>query len=301
MNKNIKQIIPLKAEAIRTKIYLIRGQQVMLDKDIAALYEVKSIRLREQVQRNIERFPDDFMFQLNETEVDFMISQNAIPSRKHLGGSLPYVFTEQGVASLAGVLKSPKAAEVHVHIMRAFVEMRKFIQHNTNLFARLASVERRQIAFESETDKNFEKIFQALEAGEPPKQGIFYDGQVYDAYSFVADLIRKAKKSLILIDNYVDDSVLTLLSKRKNGVQATIYSKNISKQLVLDLKKHNEQYSPIKLETFKETHDRFLIIDEREIYHIGASLKDLGKKWFAFSRFETEPVEMLQKLRTKHK
>ncbi len=291
----------LETDAIRAKIYLIRDQQVMMDKDIAALYEVKPIRLREQVQRNIERFPDDFMFQLSEVEVDFMVSQNAIPSRKHLGGSLPYVFTEQGVASLSGVLKSAKAAEIHVRIMRAFVEMRKFIQHNANIFARLDLVERRQIAFESETDRNFEKLFQALEANEPPRQGIFYNGQVYDAYAFVADLIRKAKKSLILIDNYIDDSVLTLLSKRNNGVSVTIYTKAISKQLALDLKKHNEQYPPIAIETFKEAHDRFLIIDEQEIYHIGASLKDLGKKWVAFSKFETGAVEMLKKLGGNHK
>lgn len=163
---------------IRNKIYLVRDQQVMLDKDIAALYEVKPIRMREQVQRNIERFPTDFMFQLTETEVDFMVSQNAIPSRKYLGGFLPYVFSEQGVASLAGVLKSAKAAEVHVKIMRAFVEMRRFIQHNANVFIRLDSLERRQITFESETEQKFEKVFQALEAGETPKHGIFYDGQV---------------------------------------------------------------------------------------------------------------------------
>ena len=229
-----------------------------------------------------------------------MVSQNAIPSRKHLGGSLPYVFTEQGVASLAGVLKSAKAAEVHVRIMRAFVEMRKFVQSNASIFIRLDSVERRQVAFESETEKNFEKVFRALEAGEPPKQGIFYDGQIYDAYSFVANLIRKPKKSLILIDNYIDDSVLTLLSKRKKDVRVTIYTKTISRQLTLDLEKHNQQYPPITIEIFKEAHDRFLIIDESEIYHIGASLKDLGKKWFAFSRFESGAVEMLKKLGGNH-
>jgi hypothetical protein len=300
MTEDAKQITSLEPEAIKAKIYLIRNLQVMLDKDIAALYEVKPIRLREQVQRNIERFPEDFMFQLSESEVDFMVSQNAIPSRKHLGGSLPYVFTEQGVASLAGVLKSAKAAEVHVRIMRAFVEMRKFIQHNANIFSRLDSVERRQVAFESETGNKFEKVFQALEAGDPPKQGIFYDGQVYDAYAFVADLVRKAKNGLVLIDNYVDDSVLTLFSKRKKGVTATIYTKAISKQLALDLKKHNEQYPPITIEIFRDAHDRFLIIDEKEIYHIGASLKDLGKKWFAFSKFETGAIEMLKKLGGNH-
>jgi hypothetical protein len=237
------------------------------------------------------------MFQLTETEVDFMVSQNAIPSRKHLGGSLPYVFTEQGVASLSGVLKSTRAAEVHVKIMRAFVEMRKFIQNNAQVFTRLDSVERRQIAFESETMNNFERVFQALEQSKKtPEQGIFYDGQVYDAYTFACDLIRKAEHTLVLIDNYVDDSVLTLLSKRSAGVLCTIYTRTISKQLTLDLKKHNQQYPPISIETFKEAHDRFLIIDEKEIYHIGASLKDLGKKWFAFSRFETGAVEMLKNL-----
>jgi hypothetical protein len=212
---------------------------------------------------------------------------------------LPYVFTEQGISMLSAVLRSDTAVKVSIQIINAFVEMRKFIQHNASVFARLDSVERHQIIFESETEKNFEKVFQALEAGEPPKQGIFYDGQVYDAYSFVADLIRKAKKSLILIDNYVDDSVLTLLCKRKKGVAATIYTKNISKQLALDLKKHNTQYPPITLEVFKDAHDRFLILDEKEIYHIGASLKDLGKKWFAFSRFESGTVEMLSQLNDK--
>jgi hypothetical protein len=289
-------IIPLQPEAIKARIYLIREQQVMLDKDIAALYNVKPIRLREQVQRNIERFPEDFMFQLTESEVDVMVSQNAIPSRKHLGGSNPYVFTEQGVASLSGVLKSPRAAEVHVKIMRVFVEMRRFIQHNAKVFMRLDTVERRQIAFESETEKNFEKVFNALEAGQPPKRGIFYEGQVYDAYTFVADLVRKARKSLVLIDNYIDDSVLTLLSKRSKKVACQIYTRSISKQLALDLKKHNQQYPPITIDTFKNAHDRFLIIDEKEIYHIGASLKDLGKKWFAFSRFDTGAVEMLNNL-----
>jgi len=197
---------------------------------------------------------------------------------------------------LSAVLRSDTAVKVSIQIINAFVEMRRFLQQNASVFARLDLVERRQITFESETEKNFEKVFQALEAGEPPKQGIFYDGQVYDAYSFVADLIRKAKKSLTLVDNYVDDSVLTLLSKRKKGVTATIHTQTISKQLALDLKKHNEQYSPITIKTFKDAHDRFLIIDEKEIYHIGASLKDLGKKWFAFSRFESGTVEMLRKL-----
>ena len=281
---------------IQSMIFTIRGVQVMVDRDLATVYEVGTKVLNQAVKRNIERFPVEFRFQLTDVEKQELVTIcDRFESLKH-STSNPYVFTEQGVSMLSAVLRSETAVKVSIQIINAFVEMRKFIQHNASVFARLDSVERRQVTFESETEKNFEKVFQALEAGEPPKQGIFYDGQVYDAYSFVADLIRKAKKSLTLVDNYVDDSVLTLLSKRKKGVTATIHTKTISKQLALDLKKHNEQYSPITIKTFKDAHDRFLIIDEKEIYHIGASLKDLGKKWFAFSKFEAGAVEMLKKL-----
>jgi phage regulator Rha-like protein len=290
---------------IQSMIFTVRGVQVMVDRDLATVYGVETRALNQAVKRNIDRFPEAFRFQLSEEEKEqlvancdrFDLRSQIVTSSGHGGRRyLPYVFTEQGVSMLSAVLRSDTAVKVSIQIINAFVEMRKFIQHNANIFARLDSVERRQITFESETEKNFEKVFQAMEAGEPPKQGIFYDGQVYDAYSFVADLIRKAKKSLILIDNYVDDSVLTLLCKRKKGVAATICTKTVSKQLALDLKKHNAQYPPITLEVFKDAHDRFLILDEKEIFHIGASLKDLGKKWFAFSRFESGAIEMLKKL-----
>ncbi len=291
------QIISLRTDAIKARIFKLRDEQVMLDKDLAALYAVKPIRLREQVQRNIERFPEDFMFQLTESEVDFMVSQKAIPSRKYLGGSLPYVFTEQGVASLAGVLRSAKAAEVHVKIMRAFVEMRRFIQNNAQVFVRLDSVERRQITFESETDKKFELVFRALEQpAEQPVQGIFFDGQIFDAYVFVNDLLRTAKRFIVLIDNYVDDSVLVQLAKRPAGVSAAIFTKKISKQLALDLQKHNAQYPAITIHELDGSHDRFLIIDEA-VYHIGASLKDLGKKWFAFSKMDQSGLKVMEKIR----
>ena len=293
----VNQTAPLDPAAIKARIFSIREQQVMLDKDIAALYEVKPIRLREQVQRNIERFPEDFMFQLTEAEVDFMVSQNAIPSRKHLGGSLPYVFTEQGVASLSGVLRSSRAAEVHVKIMRAFVAMRRFIQNNAQVFARLDSVEHRQIAFESETEKNFEQVFQALErTDEAPKQGIFFDGQIFDAYVFVNNLLRNAKHSVVLIDNYVDDSVLVQLTKRDKKVSAAIFTKKISKQLAQDIKKYNAQYPPIKVYELAKSHDRFLIIDNETVYHIGASLKDLGKKWFAFSKMDKSGLKIIERV-----
>ena len=227
-----------------------------------------------------------------------MVSQNAIPSRKHLGGSLPYVFTEQGVASLSGVLKSKKASEVHVKIMRAFVEMRRFIQNNAQILTRLDAVEYRQIAFESETEKNFERVFQALgQTDEPPGQGIFFDGQIFDAYVFVNDLLRKAKHSVVLIDNYVDDSVLMQLAKRKKNVFAAVFTKKITKQLAQDLNKHNAQYPPIEVYELAESHDRFLIIDNENVYHIGASLKDLGKKWFAFSKMDKAGLKVVEKIR----
>lgn len=293
---------------IQSMIFTIRGVQVMVDSDLAKVYDVEIRRLNEQVKRNIERFPESFRFQLTEEEFENLRSQIAIsnstePLRSQIATLeigrgkhrkyLPYVFTEQGVSMLSAVLRSETAVKVSIQIINAFVEMRKFIQHNASIFTRLDSVERRQITFESETEKNFEKVFQALEVGEPPKQGIFYDGQVYDAYSFVADLICKAKKSLILIDNYVDDSVLTLLCKRKKGVAATIYTKTISKQLALDLKKHNAQYPPITLEVFKDAHDRFLILDEKEIFHIGASLKTLAKSGSPFPDLNREPLKCL--------
>ena len=280
-------------DSIKNKIYTIRGMQVMLDRDLAELYDVKPIRLREQVKRNSDRFPSDFMFQLNDNEVKLMVSQNAIPSKQYLGGSLPYVFTEQGVASISGVLTNKIAIEINIKIMRAFVDMRRFISNNALIFQRLDSLEQKQF----KTDEKVEAILNAIEDKSiKPKQGIFYDGQVYDAYVFVSELIRSAKKSIILIDNYVDESVLTLLSKKEANVKTTIYTKNITKQLELDLEKHNTQYPYIDVKKFDLAHDRFLVIDENEVYHIGASLKDLGKKWFAFSKFDAGMLNILEKL-----
>ncbi len=282
---------------IRRRIFTIRDQQVMLDKDLSELYEVETRVLKQAVNRNMSRFPQDFMFILTKMEVDAMVSQSVIPSKMHLGGALPYVFTEQGVANLAGVLSSKRAVEINIHIMRAFVAMRKFIFNNTELFVRLDSVERKQTEYQLETHQNFERVFKALEDGSfQKKQGIFFDGQIFDAYTFASELIRGAKKSIILIDNYVDDSVLLILSKRRQDVHATIYTKEITMQLSLDLAKHNAQYPPIEVKEFKKSHDRFLIIDNKEMYHIGASLKDLGKKWFAFSKFDKDAFKILERL-----
>lgn len=295
---------------IENRIFTIRGLQVMLDAHLAELYNVETKRLNEQVKRNSERFPESFMFQLTKQEWDFLQSQNAATTsgsvlrsqnatlenkRGRHSKYLPYVFTEQGVAMLSAVLRSDIAVQVSIQIMQAFVNMRKFLLNNASVFQRLERIELKQI----QTDEKFEKIFKALESGQTkPDMGIFFDGQVFDAYTFAADLIKTATQSIVLIDNYIDESVLTLLSKRKEGVSANIYIKEINKALQLDLKKHHAQYAPIEVKTFTNSHDRFLIIDKKELYHIGASLKDLGKKWFAFSRMDSLVNELLERIKT---
>ena len=282
------QDLIINENSIKDKIYTIRNMQVMLDRDLAELYGVKSIRLREQVKRNMERFPSDFMFQLDENEIAFMVSQNAIPSKQHLGGSYPYVFTEQGVSMLSAILKSDRAIDISIKIIDSFVEMRKIISQNIFMFERFERIEQRLNLH----DESFDKLFTALEDKTiKPKQGIFYDGQIFDAYVFVNDLLKLAIDEILLIDNYIDETVFTLFSKYPN-IKIKIYTANITKQLKLDYQK----YQTIELKEFKNSHDRFLIIDKKEVYHIGASLKDLGKKWFAFSKFEIESLEMLDKL-----
>ena len=282
---------------IEKRIYTMRGVQVMLDRDLATLYEVETRALKQAVKRKPARFPSDFMFELSENEIEALVSQSVIPSKKQLGGAKPLAFTEQGVSSLSAVLTSARAIEINIEIMRAFVKMRRFLAHNANIFQRLDQVEKRQLVSELRTDERFEQLFSALEDRSiKPKQGIFYDGQVFDAYNFVCDLVRSAKQRIILIDNYVDESVLTLLSKRKKQVSARILTKSISKQLKLDIEKFNQQYPAIEVQTFQLAHDRFLIIDD-DIYHVGASLKDLGKKWFAFSRMEMSAITMLAKVK----
>jgi hypothetical protein len=287
----------IRYDEIHSRIYTLRNVQVMLDKDLAQFYDVKPIRLREQVKRNIKRFPSDFMFQLTENEVDLMVSQNAIPSRQHLGGSLPLAFTEQGVAAISAVLTSERAIEVNIQIMRAFVAMRKFITVNAHIFQRLNIVERKQLEHKLESEEKFNQIFNALEEREIiPKQGIFFDGQIFDAYQFVSDLIRTARKSIFIIDNYIDDTVLTHLTKRRKNVTVTVFTKTITKQMVLDIEKYNRQYQPVEIKKCNNSHDRFLIIDDKTVYHFGASLKDLGKKWFAFSKMDKDAFNILERL-----
>jgi hypothetical protein len=278
---------------IQDSIYTMRGVQVMLDSDLAHFYEVKPIRLREQVKRNINRFPSDFMFQLTEKEVEIMVSRNAIPSRQHLGGTLPYVFTEQGVAAISSILTSARAVEVSILIMRAFVTMRRFILSNAIVFQRLDTLELKQL----DTDKKMEIVLNAIESRDiQPKQGIFFEGQVFDAYKFVSDLFRSAEESIIIIDNYLDDTVLTHLTKKKKSVRVILLTRNLSETLALDVSKFNKQYPEIEIKQFDNSPDRFIIIDNKIAYHFGASLKDLGKKWFAFSRMDIGALDLVVRL-----
>jgi hypothetical protein len=289
-----KELTVLDEDQIKNKIYTIRDLQVILDRDLARLYSIETRVLKQAVNRNKKRFPSDFMFILTEDEIDAMVSQNVIPSKKHLGGALPYAFTEQGVANLSSVLNNDKAIEVNIQIIRAFITMRRFLVSNAQLFQRMDRTEQKLL----EHDTKFDKVFNLIEKKEiTPEKGIFFEGQIFDAYKFVSDLVRSAKKSIILIDNFVDDSVLTLFIKRNKNVSVTIYTKEISKQLSLDLKKYNSQYSSIRIKEFSHSHDRFIIIDNHDMYHIGASLKDVGKKWFAFSKFEKEAFKLIEKLR----
>ena len=293
----------LPQKEIENRIYTIRGNPVMIDRDLAELYGIETKVLNQSVKRNIERFPESFRFQISEYDLNELklnkeqsnrLRSQFVTSSSHGGRRyLPYVFTEQGVAMLSAILRSKTAVKVSIEIINAFVEMRKLFMDHATLFQRLNRIELKQI----ENDQKFEKIFRALEKpAKDPDKGIFFEGQVYDAYIFSASLIRKANKSLILIDNYVDDTVLTLLSKRNRTVTATIYTKHISKQLALDLKKHNTQYPVIEIKILTDTHDRFLLIDEAELYHLGASIKDLGKKWFAFSRMDDFINIILQRI-----
>ena len=303
------QLQPL--ENIENLIHVIRGKQVMLDRDLARLYGVEARALNQAVQRNIERFPEDFMFQLSKEEFENLRSQIVTSSEEEIlksqnvisswGGirKWPYVFTENGVAMLSSVLRSQQAISINIQIMRAFNAMRHFIASNAQVFQRVENIEKNILALNAskvDTDKKLEEVFRRLDDGNAtPKQAVFYDGQIFDAYKFVNERIREAKKRIVLIDNYVDETVLAMLDKRNKGVTAKVYTQNISRQLSLDFEKHNAQYTPIEVEQFDRAHDRFLCIDDT-VYLIGASIKDLGKKWFGFVKLEQTTDELLSKM-----
>ena len=289
------------ASKIELLIKVIRGKQVMLDRDLATLYGVETKRLNEQVKRNVKRFPDDFMFQLTREECSKSQIATLNGGRGQNIKKLPYAFTEQGVAMLSGILRSQTSITVNIQIMRAFVSMRHFIANNASVFSRLETIEYHQLEMEQhpqESEKRIDEVFRRLDEGNTkPKQGVFYNGQIYDAYAFVSDLIKSAKTRIILIDNYVDETVLTLLDKRGVGVPAVVYTQHPNRQFQLDIDRHNAQYAPIDVEPFRLSHDRFLCIDD-DVYHIGASIKDLGKKWFGFSKMDIlSPDELVERIK----
>ena len=264
-------------------IFSLRGKQVILDRELARLYQVEVAQMNRQVKRNIERFPDDFMFQLTKEELESLKCQNGISNSRGGDRTLPYAFTELGVSMLAGLLRSDVAINANITIIRAFAAMKKIISEKSIIYNRLDRIELRQLESEMKITELFNK-FEGMD--HQSKEGIFFDGQIYDAYTFVADLVRKANKMIILIDNYIDDTVLTMLDKRKDDVDATVYTSRITKETTLDISKHNLQYRPINVYEFRKAHDRFLIIDD-VVYLIGASIKDLGKKWFGFTIIES--------------
>ncbi|HCL06948.1 MAG TPA: DNA-binding protein [Chitinophagaceae bacterium] len=296
------EVKPEKIENIQNLIFSIRGTQVMIDFHLADMYGVTTKRLNEQVKRNSRRFPESFMFQLNPEEWSALQTQIATIKRSSdlrsqfataKRRTLPFVFSEQGVAMLASVLYSEIAIEASILIMQAFVNMRKFLLQNASVFQRIDKLEYQQ----QQTGLQLEQIFKALDASQPkPEKGIFFEGQIFDAYVFVSELIKKAEKEILIIDNYIDETILVLLSKRKKGVKAHLFTKTIGKTLQLDAAKHNEQYPGLILKPFAKCHDRFLLIDGVELYHIGASLKDLGKKWFAFSRMDSMAQQLTSRL-----
>ena len=280
---------------IQNKIYNIRGFQVMLDSDLAQLYGVETKRINEAVKNNPDKFPDDFYFEATDDELENLRSKISTSS---WGGNRysPKLFTEQGIYMLATVLKSKVATNITVMIIRTFANMRRLIKSNDFYSHQLKELEKRQLIYEIKSDDKFDKIFNALENKQlHPTNGIFYNGQIFDAYVFISDLIKIANESIVLIDNYVDDTTLTLFSKNQN-IKIQIFTSTISKQLQLDINKYNQQYNNLEVKITKNFHDRFIILDDCDVYHIGASLKDLGNKIFAFSKISIDCNDILKRL-----
>ena len=269
-------------QQISSLVLIIQDKQVMLDYDLAKLYGVTTKALNQAVKRNRGRFPQDFVFQIDQKEKDELVTNcDRLKILKH-STQLSYAFTEHGIAMLSSVLKSDTAVQVNIHIVRVFVNLRKEINESNVLLSRMSNVETMLLDHDSKI-----KFLEATHLKDREKtQGIFFNNQIFDAYAFTSDLTKRAKKSIVLLDNYVDETTLVQLSKRNTGVTCTVYTEKITDQLRLDLEKHNGQYPPIEIRVLKNVHDRFLMIDKKELYHLGASLKDLGKRWFAFSRMD---------------
>ena len=300
--ENINSVVPVEANNIdiRNLVYVIRGQQVMLDSDLAALYQVETRVFNQTVSRNIERFPENFRFQLTKDEFNSLRSQIVTSNGRGGRRYLPFVFTEQGIAMLSGVLRSEVAVQVSIRIMNTFVEMRRFIANNALLFERISSIELKQLEYQKSTDERFDKVFQYIDDHTESEQKVFFDGQIYDAFSLLVSIIQKANKEIILIDGYVDINTLDLLAKKKKDVNVKCYTYSNTPLSNRDISQFNKQYATLTVKKTSVFHDRFLILDGVIAYHIGASLKDAGKKCFGISLL-TDPdmvKEILNRLQT---
>ena len=285
---------------IKSLIYVIRGQQVMLDSDLAMLYQVETKVFNQAVSRNIERFPENFRFQLTKEEFDALRSQIATSNGRGGRRYRPYMFTEQGIAMLSGVLRSEVAVQVSIRIMNTFVEMRRFIANNALLFEKVSDIELKQLEYQKSTDEKFDKVFQYIEDHAESEQKIFFDGQIYDAFSLITSIIQKAQKEIILIDGYVDVDTLNILAKKNDGVDVKIYTYANAQLTNRDAANFNAQYPTLTVKKTQAFHDRFIVLDGKTAYHIGASIKDAGKKCFGISLIDDSGVvaDLLNRLKT---
>jgi hypothetical protein len=291
--------IEISENTIKYLIYEFRGQQVMLDSDLAMLYQVETKVFNQAVKRNIERFPENYRFQLNKEEFDSLRSQIVTSNVKGGRRYMPYVFTEQGIAMLSAVLRSDIAVQISIKIMNTFVEMRKFLTNNSLMFERINEMEVKQLAFQKSADERFDKIFNYISEHKESSQKIFFDGQIYDAFSLLVDLVLKAEKKIVLVDNYVDMGTLNILAKKKTGVEAIVYTVRRTRLSETDVNNFNQQYPTLEVRYTGVFHDRFLILDDVSAYHIGASLKDAGKKCFGISLIEDRRIvnDILERLK----
>ena len=292
-SKNLIIKKELSNEEIKSLIYTIRGKQVMLDSDVARLFKYQTKDLNRNVRNNIERFPEYYCFQLTNEEYKSLRCKNFTLNENGRGQHrkyLPYAFTEYGITMLAGLLKSEVAVSVSIKIVNSFIEMRKFLSSNGQVFERLTNVEYKL----QEHDKKFDEVFNQFQTEENIKQRIFFEGQIYDAYSLIVDIIKTARKKILIIDNYIDDSVLKMLTKKKDNVEVVILTSNKSNIQNIDIQKFNKEYPILKVAKTNKFHDRFIVIDNKEMYHLGASIKDLGKKCFGINKIED--MEIIEKI-----
>ena len=290
-NNQTLDLISIENKNIEECIYNIRGQQVMIDSDVAYFFGVTVSSLNRQMRRNANRFPSDFCFQLSDKETNDLRCQkdttNFLSSKRRYN---PYAYTEEGVIALSGVIKSETAAKMSVEIAKKFIQMRKFILENGDVLLALAKLQNRQIEFENETNKKFDEILKLISKADLPKQAIFCAGQFYDAYEYISSIIRKASSSIVLIDPYCDAKAFTFLKNKKESVKLTICSSHLSKLEKEEIEKFESQYGKINIKQLDDNHDRYLIIDGEECYQLGASLNYAGKKMFSIIKNENKEI-----------